>query len=58
MCHIKKLKKKILMVISVNSRKVCNKIQHPFLIKNKIHGNKEQKGTHQSNKEHLQEIYN
>lgn len=28
-----KLKKKIHMIISIESRKVCNKIQHPLLIK-------------------------
>ena len=32
--HIKKLKNKNHMIISVNAEKVFNKIQHPFMIKN------------------------
>ena len=33
--HINKLKEKHHMVISIDAEKVFNKIQHPFMIKNK-----------------------
>ena len=46
--HIKKLKDKNHMIISIDAEKAFDKIQHPFMIKKKKHSRKQEYEEHTS----------
>ena len=55
-CHINKMKDKNYMIISIDTEKVLDKIQHPFMIKTL--NNVSTENVPQHNKSHIQQTHN
>ena len=52
-CHINKLKDKNHMIISIDAKKACDKIQHPFMILKNPPESRHRQNIPQHNKSHI-----